>query len=209
MTSVIPAFAAGDGYSGLIAPPAPNSSAPGTEAGNGYAGLIPDRPDARGSADNTPEEQQPVTATPTTHAPMTSADLKMLALKYGLTKKRDMAAEFTKPLKLSDKQKEVLAKPRPRIENMLPAEYAARKNIEGVMPKVRDKSISPEEQKKSVSLARQRLGALAEGFRYKNNVSDDVYKKMGLPDIFIKEEREGNSKALSLLNEALKELDQY
>lgn len=199
--------AAGGGYEGLIAPAVSEDSASSSKTDDqvtptaGYAGLIPDASNEGKSLYIT---SMPGVAVP--GALKTVEDVQLLAATY---EQGGILNDLQKSLSLSDQVKRRLEKPRQRIENVLPMEYAARRNIEGFMSKIHNNNSSPEDLAKNVSAARQRLSSMAEGLRYKLMMPDSLYQRMGVSDVFVSEEKEGAGKALALLNSALRELDKY
>jgi hypothetical protein len=227
-----PAFAEDSGYEGLIAPSTPESTAPpaatapaAPDTSSGYEGLIAPAPSSHTNNTNTakPQKEEPlgysglipgrveqppppqVTASPSNPSltPKNSEDIKMLATVHG------MQQDIEKPGVVSKKTALALAKPHPRIDNMLPLEYAAKKNIDDMMPGIRDKKISKKVRAERVRNTHEKLATLAAGLRQKKSVPDRIYKAMGVPDSFIKEEREGTDHALLRLDKALQELKAY
>lgn len=225
-----PALAQG-GYEGLIAPAAPETSAPAPSpssapaADTGYSGLLAPAPAPAGSAPAAPKEQQPAgysglipgyvgggapaqQAAPV--ATKASDDLKAQAAAQARDRDGDGVLDGIKGVeKASAQTAQRLEKPRQRIQNMLPMEYAARQNIDQVMAEIKDKKLHPDKIKEKARKAHESLERLADGVRFKKMVPDKTYRDMGLPDIFIREEKEGNEKALALLNQALAELKGY
>ena len=238
MAGAVPVLAQDGGYSGLIAPPsAPETSAPEPESGTadpspvyegllapppaapasrsgkgggalvkeeppGYSGVIPGYVGGRPGGGKLPAEDKPlqVTATPGLDKFLpskTSADLKAPSVI------------LEKPGRVSAKMARTLAKPSARINDMLPMEYVARETIDQLMPGVRDKKLPAAVRAENIRQAHARLATLADGLRYRKMVPDKTYREMGLPDVFIKEEREGADKALLRLNRALTELKEY
>lgn len=203
------AFAAGEGYAGLIAPAAPvEDAAPAARTDEpppqfgGYAGLIP------GTVSEAPQSLY-VTPVPGAVAPPPPKTVEDVTLMAAAHDQGGMLNMLQGSLALSDQVRRRLDKPRTRIENVLPMEYAAIRNIDQTMSKINDSSLSPEERVKTVSAARQKLSSMAEGLRYKLQIPDSLYQRMGVSDVFVSEEKEGAGKALALLNTALKELDKY
>jgi len=207
------------GYSGLLAPaPSVNNSgqAPKQREPAGYGGLIPGYVEQNSAARTPPaagQQQTQISPTPDGSkpvAPKTSDDIKnMAAIRAQDLNGNGIPDQLEKVEKVSDKVAKTLGTPYERIENMLPTEYMAKQNIDQLMPGVRDNKIPPEVRAENARKAHQSLETLADGLRFKKVVPDKIYRDMGLPDSFIKEEKEGNEKALARLNEALNELKNY
>jgi hypothetical protein len=237
LSPAAPVFAQGGGYEGLIAPAAPESSAPDTtDTSSGYEGLLAPAPApaSRGGAARQDKDEPPgysglipgrvednagggppaqMTSVPGTAqpiAPKSAEDIGVLSTLHGIDRNGDgIPDDLMKPGQISRKTASALGKPHKRIDNMLPAEYAARKNIDQLMPGVRDKKISAAVRAERVRNTQERLATLANGLRQKKAVPDRIYKAMGVPDIFVQEEKEGADQALLRLDKALKELKEY
>lgn len=207
----MPAFAQSGGYEGLIAPPADSAASappPASPADEppGYSGVIPGGVEAETAKEQapsmigTPEPQSPP-------APKTSDDIRLLALKHGGDHDGDgLRDDFMKNIKIPA---QAPLQKRRRIDNMLPMEFAVKRNIEQLMAGIGDEKISAEDRAKKAGQAREALVKLAEGLHYKATIPDKTYQQMGLSDSFIAEEHEGTDKALSRLDLALKELEKY
>jgi len=91
-----------------------------------------------------------------------------------------------------------------KVNGMTESEYAAEQSIEHELKRVSAKDITPEERKKLAVKAYKRFSDLADGYRRKQHVSDDIYRHMGLTDAYIRVERASNDGALRRLDAALK-----
>jgi len=207
-----PVWAAGGGYEGLIAPAAPDSPTPARAEDSheplGYSGVISGY---TGDDDAAKEPAPSMTAPPELTRiiiPESAEELGLLAAaqQYG---GEGIPDDVVKPFKASNRVANMLAKPRQRIENMLPMEYAVKKNVDKLMPGITDEKIPPEERAENVRKAQKKLATLAQGLLAKTTVPDSLYRQMGLSDVFISEEKESTDKALSRLNLALQELEKY
>jgi hypothetical protein len=232
MLRVVPVLAQGGGYEGLIAPVEPESKPaeqePPPAASGGYEGLVAPPPSARNPANPKheppgysglipgyvaePPPSQPAQATPAPTnpnvTPKSAEDLKMLSTLQGIDKEGG-ALKLRGPEKVSKEDALVLNKPRPRIDKMLPAEYAMKATIDDLMPGILDKKIPSDLRTRRVKAAREELAELAAGFQQKKSVPDAVYREMGVGDTFIREEREGTNRALAMLGKALSKLKEY
>lgn len=137
----------------------------------------------------------------------TAEDLEALAhlhgMKLNLPKLSD---EVAARIKISPKSYSIVSSPRTRIDGMLPPEAMIKKQIEQVMFSVNMPNITNEQRRRNARAGYERLLKFADTFTYKASLPDDLYEKMGLPAIFVQEQKEGNTKALMRLDEAFKVL---
>lgn len=139
--------------------------------------------------------------------PLTVDDLKTIAAvsRQGIDFNH-MSPELLKSLKLPEDASETLNKiQRPRIDGMLPAEFAAKRTIDSLMDSV-SKTAGDEARRKTAQAAYARLSGMADGYRTLGSVPDGIYQHMGVSDTYVKEEREGYTKALDRLHEAMEAL---
>lgn len=92
----------------------------------------------------------------------------------------------------------------PRIDGMLPPEFATKATIDAVMQIVGERE--GEDRRKAASAAYDRLSVMADGFRTLNSAPSSLYVKMGASDAYIKERGEGYDKSLDRLQEAMEAL---
>jgi len=159
----------------------------------------------------TPINQQPKVSYPKGLQPksreFTLQDLKTLSAisKQGVDFNH-MTPELAKSLKLPEDTADVLNKiQRPRIDGMLPAEFAAKRTIDSLMDNV-SKTKGDDARRKLAQSAFTRLSGMADGYRTLGSVPDGIYQRMGVSDTYVKEEREGYTKALDRLHEAMEAL---
>lgn len=231
LIKAFPVYAKNTGYEGLIAP-APESStstdsAPKQDAqeydgliaptpikkravGNykkqplGYSGLIP------GRSEKPPPQMTKIPGTSPQAVPRTSDDIKALARIYGHDRNNDLVPDaLRKPKLLSKNAREILAGPRTRIKGKLPMVYMIEQKIKTLMSQVENENISQEVRTKNAYKAYNELSFFAEGLMHKKTVPDNIYRQMGLSEIFIEEDKTGSSDALKQLNETLKKLRKY
>lgn len=216
--SVAPAQQGG-GYSGLIAaPPDRTGRKPEPE---GYAGVIQGRiaqPSQSHAKTGTRVKTAPTPNLGSTQArslakfkELKSAnDLHGMSLFYGLDKNMDGIPDALKqPAVIPADLAKAMNKPTQRIENMLPTEFAMKKSIDAVMAMVGNKSLSKEVRLEQAKNGYDNLSQLMTGLRSKRAIPDTIYKKMGLSDVYINEQKEGIDAALIRLDKATKDLEQY
>lgn len=92
----------------------------------------------------------------------------------------------------------------PRIDGMLPPEFATKATVDAVMQIVAERE--GEDRRKAASAAYDRLSVMADGFRTLNTAPSSLYVKMGASDAYIKERGEGYNKSLDRLQEAMEAL---
>lgn len=110
---------------------------------------------------------------------------------------------------LTPQDKAILSTPRYRLKGMLPREYAAQTKIDSIMSFVNDPALSDKERQINARKAREKLVQYAQYLDIKSQVPDSLYQKMGLPDVYVQETREGVQKSLARVENALKELRKY
>jgi hypothetical protein len=208
---------AGGGYSGLIAPP-PDGTGRQQEP-EGYAGVIQGRvaqPPQSHTRTSTKARATPTLGSTPTRSlakfkePKSANDLHGMSLFYGLDKNMDGIPDALKqPAVIPADLAKAMNKPTQRIENMLPTEFAMKKSIDAVMAMVGNKSLSKEARLEQAKNGYNNLSQLMTGLRSKRAIPDTIYKKMGLSDAYISEEKEGIDAALIRLDKATKDLEQY
>ena len=92
----------------------------------------------------------------------------------------------------------------PRIDGMLPPEFATKATVDAVMQIVGERE--GEDRRKAAAAAYDRLSVMADGFRTMNSAPSSLYVKMGASDMYIKERGEGYGKSLDRLQEAMEAL---
>ena len=92
----------------------------------------------------------------------------------------------------------------PRIDGMLPPEFATKATVDAVMEIVAGRE--GEDRRKAAAAAYDRLSVMADGFRTLNSAPSTLYVKMGASDAYIKERGEGYNKSLDRLQEAMEAL---
>ncbi len=136
-----------------------------------------------------------------------SDDLRELAMMYSVDQNLDsipdeMAAQF----RLPETTTEMLKQPRPRINGMLPMEMSVKNSVDSAMSTLRDPKLRPADRQARAKLALESLKTIQSGLKSKSQVSDRTYQLMGMPPIYIKEEREAATKAMQHVEAALRQL---
>lgn len=205
------------GYQGLIPgavpqAPAPTTAAPAQPQAQQQAPATATRP-LRGVAPtaaapsivmgNTPAPNSMLGITPI----RSSDDLRKLAMIYSIDKNMDqipdeMAAQFRLPATTT----ELLKQPRPRVNGMLPMEQSVKTSIEGAMATLRDPKLRPADRQARAKLALDSLKSMQTGLKVKGQISDRTYQVMGMPQTYVKEEREAITKSLARIDLAIRQL---
>lgn len=134
-------------------------------------------------------------------------DLKLMASIYGADKNSDgipdkMAAE----MKLPEDMTQHLNVPRPREKDgLLPMESNIKRSIDGTFQQI--KAQKGTMRSESVKAALADLKRMHIGISNSSRIPDGIYKTMGLPDLYIKEEREGYNNSLKRIESAIRELE--
>lgn len=93
---------------------------------------------------------------------------------------------------------------RPRTNNMLPMELMAKNQIDKTMAVLNNPRLTPEQKKLAAQQSYEQMKMLADGIITRRSVPEAIYKKMGMSEQFLQEEREGNERALARFEEAFK-----
>lgn len=191
MACAFPALAADDGYAGVVAPsdddtpgksPAQMNSAPAP----GYAGVTADTPSDQAA----PTDQY--TAIP--HTNEVIQDLGTASMVHGIIER---APDVKAPNVDFSKAHHSSIAGKPAVEDMVENKIAR------AMASVSNKNISDDQRAENAKSAYKNLASVADGLRYKQTISDDTYKSLGLTDKYIDDERSGNANALTQLDAAL------
>jgi len=94
----------------------------------------------------------------------------------------------------------------PRINGLLPVELMAKTQVEKVLASVNHPQLTPEQRQDNARNGYNLLLSYADGIMTRRSVPEAIYKKMGMSDTFLEEEREGSERALARLEEAFKVL---
>lgn len=214
---------AGLAYEGVIAPqesaPPAGKSALAPKS-DGYSGVIVPSDGKIPTADNagyggyTPIERKPeMSLAPGTYAalpsPKSLEDLKMLSMIYTHDKDMDgVPDDLDTSFALPPLAAKVLAQPQYRENGMLPRELQVKRMIDYLLKRVKESKPGKTRQE-NIGLAEESLKSMQAGMRAKKGISRDVWLRMGVPDTYIKEGREGDEKSLTRIDAALEELAKY
>lgn len=95
---------------------------------------------------------------------------------------------------------------RPRLGGMLPMELMAKSQIDKTMALLNNPQLTPEQRQAAARQSYNQMMIMADGIITRRSVPEAIYKKMGMSDQFLQEEREGNERALARFEEAFKVL---
>ena len=136
--------------------------------------------------------------------PVSSADqLRLLASLAG--KKLDLD-KMTADIQPSAALLGIPEAKRTRINGMLPMELMAKSQIDRTMALLNNPQLTAEQRRAAARQSYNQMMMLADGVITRRSVPDALYKKMGMSDEFLQEEREGNERALARFEEAFKVL---
>lgn len=215
----LPVWAESGGYEGLIAPAAPESedSSAAPADTSGYEGLLAPSSDSSARVQQAPAGYEGVVPGHVASPKFTSApgsvdidevqsppDLRSLSTIYGQDRDGDgVPDDLREPRRVTSAVGHSYIKGKP---SML---VVAEKQSEQFMSAIRDKEISPEQRTENVKMAYQQLGSMASAMRAKRAIPDSIYKKMGLSDAYIKEEKASINSTLAHLDKSMADLGQY
>lgn len=142
------------------------------------------------------------------YQPITSAEqLEQLAAGHGVRLEiAKMTPEMEANIKVSPKAYSLGSSPQVRVDGMLSAELMVKKQIDLVMKSLNLPNLTPDQRRRNARAGYERLLKLADIYRYKANMPDGLYQKMGVPAIFVQEQKEANTKALTRLQDAFQVL---
>ena len=136
--------------------------------------------------------------------PLTTEDLKQLSAMTGIEIRLDQMPEnMANAIHMPPHVYPLVSLPQPRIDGMLPIEFSAKQMIDKLMNDV-NKAPSPEARQQTLADAISALSNFASGMRVRRDMPQELYTKMGVPENFVVETREGSSKAAKRLEDALK-----
>lgn len=136
--------------------------------------------------------------------PISSADqLRLLASLAG--KKLDLD-KMTADIQPSAALLGIPEAKRPRVGGMLPMELMAKSQIDKAMAVLNNPQLTQEQKQLAARQSYNQMMIMADGIITRRSVPDALYKKMGMSEQFMQEEREGNERALARFEEAFKVL---
>lgn len=199
---LIPGAAAPAPAARAVAPAATAPAATATQPQNN----VP-RPVRLPSTVAAPSPAMPAAAAAPVQPIRSSADLVSLARLHSLSGDPNavtdaMAASARLPANMT----ELLKQPRPRINGMLPMENNIKASIDSTLQSLRAPNLRPEDRAARTRLAVESLNTLKRGLAVKSGISDRTYQAMGMPPLYIKEERESVQNSLARIDAALGQL---
>ncbi len=136
--------------------------------------------------------------------PTSVNDLRLMATMYAQDRNLDgisddMAAKF----KMPENMTALLATPRPRINGLLPVENSIKNSIDQAFAQMNNKNLSPADRQKKAAETLATLKSIRQGLAVQGSIPDKTYKIMGMPDVYIKEEREATKNSLARIDAAI------
>lgn len=210
----LPALAeSGGGYSGLMAPKK-NPALQENQKPPGYGGLIPGKTATSLSPSvQKTEKKAPATVTPPTEPlqsqgpgkksrPVQNADDIRMAAAFYAQKSGVEKADITLPKEVID----ILAKPSLDKGGLSSPEGMTKFQIGQLFNMLERPFASKEEKKTMVKSVEKKLASMQEMFYSKKAVPVEVYKRLGLPDIYVQEKAETTKKSIELIEQAQEKL---
>lgn len=198
------------GYEGLMAP-APSETT--SDRPPGYEGVMPGwiAPPQAANTVTVPAVKSSPAQTPVLGQAMNqqspSDEIRTLSMIRGLDIDMNRVPDTLEGniVRLPAASIEALSRPRTRMNGMLSMETSIRNSVNQIMSSVKGGKLSEEQARD----AYKQLDDLRAGLKFKSQIPESVYQKMGLPDIYIKEEKGGISSTLAFVEEAMAELNGY
>jgi hypothetical protein len=135
---------------------------------------------------------------------LTADDLKQLSAMTGIEIRLDQMPEnMANAIHMPPHVYPVVSLPQPRIDGMLPIEFSAKQMIDKLMKDI-ETAPSAEAREQVLADSISALSNFASGMRVRRDMPQELYTRMGVPENFVTETREGSSKAAKRLEEALK-----
>ncbi|TAL28198.1 MAG: hypothetical protein EPN97_15200 [Alphaproteobacteria bacterium] len=135
---------------------------------------------------------------------LTADDLKQLSAMTGIEIRLDQMPEnMANAIHMPPHVYPVVSLPQPRIDGMLPVEFSAKQMIDKLMKDI-ETAPTAEAREKVLSDSISALSNFASGMRVRRDMPQELYTRMGVPENFVTETREGSSKAAKRLEDAIK-----
>lgn len=207
------------GYDGLIAPPKSqektgSGTTPKEKPQTGYQGLIaePGAQSGSGTALDALVSKSPALPGAPAYQPARNSEqlqdqARFNSYRFDPLKHLDAETREKITVMRTDALKNY--KPARRINGMLAKENSVKVTIDSVMKRVNNPELTPEQRAGFGKQGYEQLLMLSDGLLSSSTISDDVYKSMGLPDGYVKEQREANKNSLARVREALSALKPY
>lgn len=228
----LPALAENGGYSGLMAPKK-DPAIQQKQQPLGYGGLIPGKttnspqqsqipqalqarpenkiaPPPGGKAyslnmeavdlDRPPEQSIPLGPRPV----KTTDDIALMAALYAAEDNVD------KPdLSLPEDIIKALSKPRPKKEGLSSTEQMTKFQIDQLFIPLDKKTASKDERAKAARAAEEQLTAMQKMFYSQKATPIEIYKKLGLPDVYAQSEKESAENSIEMIEAALENIKKF
>lgn len=138
--------------------------------------------------------------------PMLSADqmaliAKLSGMKFDL---KQLPENMRESIKINPKVYSLVSSPATRIDGMLPTEYGAKRMIDANLHLIEQSNFAPEQRKEALIDLMIRLRQQADALRMRQNVPLELYAQMGVPAIYVQEEKEGVNKSIVRLDQAIR-----
>ena len=220
-----PAGAQNGGYSGLIAPSkseTENSAPQNKQAPAGYYGVVggdAKAPVYQPAQNKTPAADEPqaepevsaVPDAPKVFIPQSATDLKALADIEEMRKARALRTRRNdaEEEQLSAEEVETLSRPMRRVDGKLPTTHMAEVQIEALFADLQKKNLSGAAYSDAMRQIRVQLTTSADALRRRQSIPDKSYLKIGVPQQYLAEKKTDNAEALSLYDDAIKQLKEF
>lgn len=140
--------------------------------------------------------------------PMLSADqmaliAKLSGMKFDL---KQLPENMRESIKINPKVYSLVSSPATRVDGMLPTEYGAKRMIDTNRHLIEQSGFTPERKKEALIDLMIRLRQQADALRMRQNVPLELYAQMGVPTIYVQEEKEGVTKGIQRLDAAIKQI---
>ncbi|MEZ0260225.1 MAG: hypothetical protein ACAH80_04405 [Alphaproteobacteria bacterium] len=159
---------------------------------------------------STPRARERITYQPGKgpRTPMLSADqmaliAKLTGMKFDL---KQLPENMRESIKINPKVYSLVSSPATRIDGMLPTEYGAKRMIDVNRYMIEQSNFTPERKKEALIDLMIRLRQHADALRLRQNVPIELYAQMGVPAIYVQEEKEGVNKGIQRLDAAIKQI---
>jgi hypothetical protein len=136
---------------------------------------------------------------------LTAEQLKLISTLSGMKiDLKKLPENMRESIKINPKVYSLVSSPATRIDGMLPTEFGAKKMIDTNMYIIDQSNFTPEKKKEAYIDLMIRLRQMADGLRMRQSVPNELYAQMGVPAIYVQEEKEGTAKGIARLDQAIK-----
>lgn len=136
---------------------------------------------------------------------LTAEQLKLISTLSGMKiDLKKLPENMRESIKINPKVYSLVSSPATRIDGMLPTEFGAKKMIDTNMYLIEQSNFTPEKKKEAYIDLMIRLRQMADSLRMRQNVPNELYAQMGVPAIYVQEEKEGTAKGIERLDKAIK-----